>query len=193
VYTLDFPSPLLNPLGTISAYRCYPGLINVTGNVYVFGGRELKTAERLRVAYKEWQPLPDMQHARSGFMPCCAGRDIHLPSTASSQLLWEVFDIVKREYRSLAVPLIPGIYDNSVSFLADRDLIVLTAQKKIGKYNLKSGLFTALKYIELFRCEYAISNLAPVRIDSAIYWVNSEEGKLMKYSVDSDLKVITAL
>ena len=116
VFTLDFPSPLLTSLGKISANRCYPGLINIAGNVYVFGGQKLKTAETLRVAYKEWQPLPDMQHARSGFMPCCAGRDIHLPSTASSQLLWEVFDIVKREYRSLAVPLIPGIYDNSVSF-----------------------------------------------------------------------------
>ena len=191
IYILDTPSPILQLQGSLAALRSYPGLINVAGDVYVFGGQKLKTAERLRVAYKEWKSLPDMQHVRSGFMPCCAGRDIHLPSATSSQVLWEVWDVSKQEYRSIEKPLIPGIYDNSVSFLAGWDLIVVSAQKKIGKFSLKSGICTHLSCIVLARCEDAMSNLAPVQIDRSIYWVTLSGG-LMTYSLDSGLVVYVA-
>lgn len=185
-YILDTSSLLLQSQGSLAALRCYPGLINVAGNVYVFGGQKLQTAERLRVAYKEWQPLPDMQHVRSGFMPCCLGSVIHLPSTTSSQVLWELFDVNKQQFHSLEKPLIPGIYDNSVSFFADWDLIVVSAQKKLGKFNMQSSLCTNLHNITLGICEDAISNLAPVQVDRTIYWVRLD-GRLKTYSLDSGL------
>ena len=64
--------------------RKSPGAVLFYEDVYVFGGKDNKTSERLSLLSESWKRLSDMENAKYDFTPCVYQTDIYLCGTGEN-------------------------------------------------------------------------------------------------------------
>lgn len=116
--------------------RCWPGLIRHLGQVWVFGGRQLKSAERFSLASGQWTAVAAMTHARMCFTPCMWQHEIYLPSMDSTPKPVEVYSPATDSYRCLPLVLQDSLYFGCVAYIAHGELLVLTYSGRLGLWRL---------------------------------------------------------
>lgn len=125
-YILGASNGQVTVLPKLVSGRCYPGLICLDDNPYVFGGSGeaglLTSCERFS-AMERWEELEArMNRPRGAFTPCRYGKTIYLPGGLSTNTI-EAFDSIRTSFHLLAVTL--PAEGKSISYLADNKICVL--------------------------------------------------------------------
>ena len=96
----------VTPLPPMRSEATFPGVINVTAYVYVFGGKSQFSTHKTAARYNlqgGWEPLPDMLTARSTFNPCCDGQTIYLCGGETPKI--DLFDLSSSSFLQLDLTL----------------------------------------------------------------------------------------
>ena len=179
VCSLSLITKKTTPQPSLQTPRAWAGVITAAGSVYVFGGwdypRSLNSCERFRLIDSAWQPLVGvMRHARDGFTPCLNGNDILL---VSCQTPIELFNLREETFTDLPFHLPVQLSGFSVSFVAEKELVVLTSDQQMARVKLApEGEFTVSPIDK--QCW---SNRTPLVLDGLV--LIAIEGKVEKFSL----------
>lgn len=186
-YELNLFTGQLTVLKAISASRNHPGVTEFDGFVYVFGGISKASplfCEKFSVHRKEWRVIPHEIQPQHLFSPCTYRSEIYL-SCVNAQI--EVFSPKTGEFRSVFLAC-SYAYEESVSYLLEDNLHILTSDGTLMKWKLKRS-YTDTDHIRYTGKHVQMSLLPPVRFQGSIYYVSVESGKLLR--VDLRRKEIT--
>lgn len=170
--------------------RRLPGVLKHGGFVYLFGGsdgaKQLTACEKFAVKEKAWTALPDMTYARGGFSPCVFGSDIYLPDVKRDHRTLEVFNIPREDFRTVNVTIPASLSSNSVSFVLEGELILITVDKQLGRWRIGSEDSFRVSKLPMKEVASALSNIPPVRRGREVLWVRWKDGALVKFNMDTE-------
>ena len=172
------------PVADLQFKRELPGVCHHSQSAYVFGGfsvQQLTSCEKLDLKTETWSRLPDMRRARCAFPPCVAGEDVYLPCTSS---FLEVFNVVREEFRVVQVSA-DFLARQSVSFVIEGDLVVVTSDNKVNRLSLASPTQFAVAAVECPLQEFALSMCVPVLVGRECCWVSRNGGQLVRFNNDT--------
>ena len=168
--------------------RRYPGIAQCGGFVYIFGGydgvQDTTSCEKFKISEKVWSRLPNMSKYRCGFAPCVLGDDIYLTDPARRHKTLEIFNVHTETFRESPVRIPSMISDNSVAFIADEVLTVITCSKQMGRLRLGGGTVFEESVVGMQNGSSGMSNIPPKKVGRMVYWVDFRLGKLVKFDLD---------
>jgi hypothetical protein len=145
VYLLDVPFFHISPLPFLSIPRCNAGVAKAKGQLYVFGGHNglevVRNCEKMNLFRKSWSEMKSMTYARSAFTPCYHHSLFYLASpAATSERKLETFDPETETYTVLpvALPSKLALGQNSVAFVYNEELCILTNAKQMARWKIDS-------------------------------------------------------
>ena len=145
VYMLELPEFQLTPLPALSTPRGAAGVTRVNACVYVFGGQDgkvaLRSCEKMNIATQTWTGLNNMNYSRGAFTPCLFHNLFYLVSAwSAAQRAIETFNIETESFAILPISLPPLLVlgNNSVAFVEDGELCLLTGGKQIARWRINT-------------------------------------------------------
>jgi hypothetical protein len=179
VYALGLPSLQLTSLQPLRTPRAAAGVATAADFMYVFGGVNLKSCEKYRVAAGQCLPLGSMREERCHFTPCTFQSLIYLPCPRTT-LCIETFSPEAEAFHVLPVFLPSQMLEiDSISFVANGELCILTDNKQMGRWKIQSE--------REFSCttttKMCWSTQSPVIFNSFVLILSY--GRVVKFSLES--------
>jgi len=166
----------------------YSGIIRVYNWVYVFGGYNHQTSICASTKYSLkstiWNPLFPMSIPKAGFSPCFFHPNIYLIEICQYQGA-EKFHIQSETYTALHVALPSTVYASSYNVLIGREMLFLSSDMKIRKWNVETGTVSTAVFGGRCPGEGLCSNCPPVCWGNKVYFVQVDTGKICTYSLIS--------
>ena len=142
VAALDLISTQFTELWPMLKARKSPGVVQAGSSIYIFGGQDEANApmtdcERWGLLQHHRGPVGNMQHPRAFFTPCLLRTSIYLVSADTTRVI-EVFNLDTQVFYPLQVSLPDSFLlgRNSVAFLDDGELVVLTTGQQLARLRL---------------------------------------------------------
>jgi len=181
---LSLQSTLLPPLLTP---RNGVGVAQVGNTVFAFGGDDgnpMRVCEKSSVPPTHWTPLPPMHYARSWFTPCAFKALLYLAATyVEDHRAVESFSPHTETFTVLPVSLPPELELgwNSVAFVANGELLLLTFNKQMARWKVGEPHF----HVSAMDRKY-YSFCPPLIVGTDVFIGNREGPKVEKWSVQAD-------
>lgn len=180
-YELDLPSFEITSLQSLCTARANAGVACTSHSVYVFGGDDPDNLsyEEYELHGQQWVLLGNMKYPRGCFTPCTYRDLIYLPCPRTTAVL-ETFSPETNSFAELLVSFPPGMlsgYD-SVAFVANGELCVLTGGKQLGRWKIETE-----NEFRLYDTDRACwSTQPPLILDSFI--LIASEGRVEMFSLE---------
>lgn len=186
VYWLDLDSNQISAAAVMPLALGYPGVIRIGKWVYTFGGhsqRKLCESAKYSLENNSWTVLSPMSIPKFAFSPCLFQSDVFLLELCEYQGA-EKFHTQTETYTSLSVAL-PSVLTSSFNVLVGREMLFLTSERKVWKWNVETGVVAAGK----FACEtvqpHLVSSCPPVYRGNCVYFVEYTQGQLLTFNLIS--------
>lgn len=178
-FLLSLDSKELVQLDSPSTSRLYSGVIRCESQVYVFGGTPATcSCEFLDLDQRTWSSLSDMQYPRKAFTPCLHSTKIYLADTTQSHRAIEIYHLDQEVFETIDVKLPGDLQGDSVSWMTETELVVLTSGGQVGRWRVDSKEWTEAKAQGGWSC------CGPLLLAGEMWWVGAE-GRLLKYALES--------
>ena len=186
VYSLRLASVEFTTLTSLITKRLGPGVTDIYGFIYVFGGYanpiSLTTCEKINTADWSVSEVPSMHHPHAYFTPCRFKSVVYLVSGyTDSQRVMETFNPKSESFTDLKInlPSQAMLAKGSVAFIAMDELCLLTEERYIARWKIESD--REFRVSEIGRAFYSCQQ--PIQVNSLIYIAN--HGELSKFDLDS--------
>ena len=177
VFSMNLISLQLTAMPELRLPRYAAGVAKLGSCVFVFGGDNLKSCEKLQLGDTEWHPAGRMHYSRSNFAPCVFQVFIYLVGSAP---FVERFNAETENFALLPVSLPSQLQSkHSVAFFVNEELILLTSNKLMGRWKFNSE--TEFRISSTGKTCY--STQPPLLLNSIAYI--STRSKKLKFSLDS--------
>ena len=187
VSSVDLTTSTVTKEASMQVSRACPGIINVRGHIYVFGGlidgEDVLRCEKFSIKARQWTFIPDMDEPRIYFTPAVHLCFIYLCSLFEGESI-SSFHTPTEQYTQhpLTIPDI-NTY-TSVSFIVDTHIYVLGNEDSFLVWELGSREgFKEIRYAR--RNSPAFSCTEVVKVGKGVYWTDYNTKNVVRFDLET--------
>ena len=189
-YLLSLITGIVVPQHAMLTKRAFPGIIKQKSTVYVFGGldgntRTITASEKFEIGERVWKGVRSMKNPRCSFCPCEVGGLVYLLDAKAHKII-EVFNTATEEYHTLLIPHFPLLGNDSVAFIVNDELVMLTRNMQIGRWRFQTDSEFRVSTIKMNNNSSGSTNIPPVVVGREVFWVRWTDGVMVRFRVDGE-------